>query len=106
MEKEYCIVSTTVDSETAVHTLADTIIENRLAACAQISGPLKSIYWWNNQKEQAVEWTCSFKTTMDIYPKLKEMIQELHPYDVPEIILTPILDGNQEYLNWVGSETR
>lgn len=105
MEKEFCVVSTTVDTEERVHQLANTVVESRLAACAQISGPLKSIYWWNNKKEQAVEWTCSFKTTMELYPKIRKMIQEIHPYDVPEIIITPIIGGNQEYLDWMKEET-
>lgn len=105
MEKKYCVVSTTVDTEDAIHKLANLVIESRMAACAQISGPVKSIYWWDNKKEQAEEWTCSFKTTVDQYPNLEKVIREHHPYDVPEIILTPILNGHPDYLEWISAET-
>jgi periplasmic divalent cation tolerance protein len=96
-----CQVTTTLPSQTAADQLAAQIIHERLSACAQVSGPLASTYWWEDRIEQGMEWYCLFKTTVERLPALEARIRELHPYAVPEIIAVPILQGNAKYLEWI-----
>jgi len=81
--------------------MAARAVEERLAACAQVSGPLASTYRWEGTVERATEWYCHLKTTVDRLPALESRIRELHPYEVPEIIAVPIVQGNAAYLDWI-----
>lgn len=102
-----CIqVFTTFDNLAAAEQLARQLVENRLAACVQISGPMSSIYRWQGTTETAQEWACTIKTRRELFPQLESSIQSLHPYDQPEIIALPIVAGSAGYLNWVEEETR
>lgn len=97
---------TTTDSQDAADALARSAVEARVAACAQVVGPIKSTYWWEGKVETAEEWYVVFKTTAERYPALEAHIHEHHSYDVPEIVLMPIVAGNPAYLEWVTTETR
>ena len=77
-------------------------MEERLAACAQVAGPIQSTYRWQGGVETAEEWYCHLKTAADRAPALIARIRGLHPYDIPEIIAVPIVAGDPEYLRWVG----
>ena len=79
-------------------------MEERLAACAQVVGPISSTYRWKGRIEQATEWYCNLKTTKTRLTALTARIRELHPYDLPEIIAIRIQDGDEEYLRWIGAE--
>jgi periplasmic divalent cation tolerance protein len=103
---EYVQVLTTVDSEEAGTTLARGIVEARLAACVQIVGPIRSVYWWEGKVDDAREWQLLMKTTTERLPELQEHIKANHGYDTPEIIETEIVGGSAEYLAWVSAETR
>jgi periplasmic divalent cation tolerance protein len=96
---------TTTDSREAAEALAQSAVEARVAACAQVSGPINSTYWWDGRVESAEEWYVTFKTTAERYPALEEHIRAHHTYDVPEVVLLPILAGNPAYLAWVSEET-
>jgi len=100
------IVTTTVDSEDAAGQLSREAVEQRLAACGQVVGPITSTYWWEGQIETAREWTAVFKTTAEASKALVEHLRKIHPYDVPEILVTPVTAGNPAYLGWVAAETR
>ena len=97
-------VTTTLDDRTAAERLARTLVEERLAACAQVSGPVTSSYWWKDKVTTATEWYCHVKTTKDRFPALRERIVALHPAEVPEIIALPVFGGHAEYLQWVEDE--
>jgi periplasmic divalent cation tolerance protein len=86
--------------------IAADLIENRLAACAQVLGPVSSTYRWQGRVERAQEWCCILKTTVQLLPRLEQRIRELHPYELPEIIALGVLDGDPRYLAWIRSETR
>jgi periplasmic divalent cation tolerance protein len=86
--------------------VATRLVEERLAACAQVIGPVRSTYWWAGKVEQADEWYCHLKTTLACLPRLQSRIRELHPYEVPEIIAVPILQGNPDYLKWIQEAVR
>lgn len=103
---EYVHVVTTVDSNDAALALSKSVVEARLAACAQVSGPINSTYWWNGAVEGAQEWVITFKATATGYAALEQYIREHHSYDTPEILALPVLAGNPQYLNWIRDETR
>lgn len=97
---------TTTDSRQAACALARSAVEARLAAGAQVVGPIDSTYWWEGKVETAEEWYVVFKTTVGRYPALEAHIREHHHYDVPEIVLLPVVSGNPAYLDWITAETR
>jgi periplasmic divalent cation tolerance protein len=105
-DRAFCVVTTTVDSADVAAQLADAVVRARAAACAQVSGPITSTYWWQGEVQTSTEWTVAFKSTATAYPRIFELISERHPYDVPEIICTPIVDGSPAYLDWLWSEAR
>jgi periplasmic divalent cation tolerance protein len=99
------VVTTTVDSRAVADRLAWSTVEARLAACAQVTGPIQSTYWWQGAVEQAEEWMLVLKTTEQRYPALEAHLRGAHPYDVPEIICVPVTAGNPAYLSWIAAET-
>jgi periplasmic divalent cation tolerance protein len=105
MQSEFLLVVTTLTEREAAETLAAELVQKRLAACAQVEGPLHSVYWWQQQLETATEWKCSFKTPARLYRQLEARIREHHPYDTPEIIAFPIVTGSLDYLQWLTDET-
>jgi periplasmic divalent cation tolerance protein len=102
---QYAQAVTTIDSREAAEALARSAVEARVAACGQVSAPIHSTYWWEGKVESAEEWYVVFKTTAERYPALEAHIREHHSYDVPEIVLLPILGGNPAYLSWITAET-
>jgi periplasmic divalent cation tolerance protein len=103
---DFMQVVTTADSEGAAEQLARGIAGARLAACVQIVGPIKSLYWWQGELEEAREWQLIIKTTSDRLSKLEAHIKENHNYETPEITVTEISGGSREYLDWISAETR
>jgi periplasmic divalent cation tolerance protein len=101
---ELSVVQTTVDSEEAARTLSRRIVEERLAACVQVT-PIESVYRWQGAMETAAEWRLTAKTRTSLTDRLADRIKELHTYDLPEIVVTPITGGSEEYLEWVKAET-
>lgn len=83
--------------------LAKTILEERLAACVNIT-PVESMYWWQGKIEEDREDLLIIKTHSKALKKLISKVQEIHPYSVPEIIALPIVEGNLAYLEWVKDE--
>jgi periplasmic divalent cation tolerance protein len=96
-----CQVETTLPDQAAAERVAATLVEERLAACAQVLGPVSSTYRWQGKIERAGEWYCHLKTTLAKSPALQARIRELHPYELPEIIALPLMDGDPAYLRWI-----
>lgn len=94
-------VLTTIDSEEAAERISAALVERRLAACVQVLGPVSSTYRWQGEVERAREWMCVAKTTAQRYPEVEAAIRELHSYDEPEIVATPIVAGSAGYLGWI-----
>jgi periplasmic divalent cation tolerance protein len=106
MSSDHVVVSSTTDSEDAARTLAAGVVEAKLGACAQIVGPITSVYRWEGAVQTDQEWRVEIKTAADRVTALADYIKANHTYDVPEIIATPIEGGSAEYLAWLVSETR
>lgn len=101
MMEEYIQVFATTDSEEIAKKIAKVTLEKKLAGCVQIIGPIESRYWWKNKIEDTKEWLCVIKSKMSLYEKLEKAIKEIHSYEIPEIIATPIIAGNPDYLEWL-----
>lgn len=97
-------VTTTVPNDAVAATVASALVDAGLAACVQVSGPIRSRYRWQGAVEEAEEWTCVAKTTASAAPAAIDAIRGVHPYDVPEILVTPVVGGLASYLEWVGTE--
>ena len=102
----HCLVMTTVDSSEAAADLANAVIAARAAACAQIVGPIRSVYRWDGEVTADEEWQVVMKTAADAVDRLTEVIIANHSYDLPEVVAVPITGGSAAYLSWVTDQTR
>ena len=98
-------VATTTGSREEADRLTRSAVERRLAACAQVAGPITSTYWWNGTVETASEWQCLLKTSGARLDELRAHLESEHSYETPEIIATPIVGGSAAYLAWIERET-
>jgi periplasmic divalent cation tolerance protein len=97
----YLLVLTTIGSEAEAARLGRRLVEKGLVACVNDVGPVKSVFTWKGNLEEASERLLLMKTRSDCYQDLEAAIQELHPYDVPEVIAMPIELGSKAYLSWI-----
>jgi periplasmic divalent cation tolerance protein len=102
---EFIQVTTAIDTKEGAQKIAQTLVERRLAACVHVAGPITSTYWWQGKLEIEEEWTCAAKTRRDLYDTVEKAIREVHPYNEPEVIALPIVEGSQSYLAWIEQET-
>src|SRR3954447_20948227 len=98
---DYVQVLTAVGSEEEAGRIASLLVQRRLAACVQVVGPIVSRYRWQGEVEEEREWQCLAKTTGAAYEAVEAAIREVHSYDEPEIIATPIVAGSAGYLAWI-----
>ncbi|MGH9176904.1 MAG: divalent-cation tolerance protein CutA [Vicinamibacterales bacterium] len=101
MAELFAIVLTTLPAEADAEALARTLVTERLAACVNILPLMSSIYRWEGKVEQASERQLVIKTAGSSVDRLKARLAALHPYDVPEILVIPIADGGEAYLEWL-----
>ncbi|MGD1907754.1 MAG: divalent-cation tolerance protein CutA [Leptolyngbyaceae cyanobacterium] len=102
---DFGVVLVTIDSQEAAIALAETLINERLAACINLF-PVQSVYSWQGQVQHENEWQLLIKTQPNHYDTLADKITALHPYDVPEIIMLPVTAGLPAYLSWVREQTQ
>lgn len=102
---DYIQITTTTENKEQAEVIAEMLVKLRLAACAQVSGPVKSFFWWKNKVDKSDEWICTAKSKNNLYKKVEKTILEIHPYEVPEIIAVPVVNGSNEYLKWIDEET-
>ncbi|MCL5072912.1 MAG: divalent-cation tolerance protein CutA [Actinobacteria bacterium] len=106
MREEYIQVLTAFGNKPDAEKSAKILIEKRLAGCVQIIGPVSSTYRWKNEIEEEEEWLCIIKSKKSLYNELEKAIKEIHPYETPEIIAIPVVEGSREYLNWLANEIK
>jgi periplasmic divalent cation tolerance protein len=82
------------------------LVEERLAACANLIEPATSIYWWDGKVQSETEVILVMKSRADLVERLTARVKALHSYAVPCIVALPIEAGNPDYLRWIASETR
>ena len=99
------VLTTVPDAETGER-MARALVDERLAACVNVHGPMVSIYRWRGRVEREVEHQVFIKTTAGLVEAVRHRIAELHPYELPEFLIVPVEDGSEDYLAWVKAETR
>ncbi len=102
----YIQVLTTAGSEEEAERISAALVERRLAACVQVTGPVSSRYRWQGKVEHEREWLCLAKTETSRYEEVEAAIREIHSYDEPEILATPIVAGSAGYLGWLSESLR
>ncbi len=100
------IVLTAAASEEEARKIARSLVEQRLAACVNIVPRIESVYRWQGEVESSQEWLLLIKTTADRFPAVREAIQQLHSYELPECISISIEDGSAGYLGWIGESVQ
>ncbi|BBO30859.1 divalent-cation tolerance protein CutA [Lacipirellula parvula] len=98
-------IATTAGSREEADRIATALVDRSLAACVQIVGPMQSVYRWQGQIDRSEEWLCQIKTTRQHYAAVEAAIRELHSYECPEVIATPIVAGSAAYLQWLAEQT-
>ncbi|MBC5809955.1 MAG: divalent-cation tolerance protein CutA [Candidatus Eremiobacteraeota bacterium] len=106
LPQNHATVTTTTDSAENAARIAEALVDARFAACVQIDGPITSRYWWDGKVETAQEWRCTIKTRSQRLNDVSQAIRRVHPYAVPEIVVTFISNANDEYRRWVDEVTK
>ncbi len=99
------VVLITVGDPEEARKIAGALVDRRKAACVNIVPQVTSIFRWEGNIEDEKESLLVVKTRAELLPELKALVSGIHSYEVPEIIALPIVDGNAEYLEWIGTET-
>lgn len=95
------VVLSTFPTEQDAAALARVLVEEGLAACVNVLPPMQSIYRWEGRVERATEHQLVIKTAARRVEALKARLADLHPYDVPELLVLPVADGGADYLRWI-----
>jgi periplasmic divalent cation tolerance protein len=101
---DYCIVSTTTDTKENAEVISQALLQKKLIACVQ-SSTIDSSYKWKGKIIHAKEIRLQMKTKKSLFTQITAEIEALHTYDVPEIIMVPLVNANEFYLKWIDSET-
>jgi periplasmic divalent cation tolerance protein len=105
VESDFVIVLTTLPIDGDAEKFASQLVEERLAACVNILPSMRSVYRWKDAIERADERQLAIKTTTARITALEARIRKLHPYDLPEFIVIPIVQGSADYLSWLAANT-
>ena len=100
---EIQLIITNLPSRDVALKLATRLVESGLAACVNILAPCTSVYTWQDSLETVEEFPLLIKALKQNYGAIEKEIQSIHPYELPEIIAVPLVDGLPEYLNWVAA---
>ncbi|HET9177938.1 MAG TPA: divalent-cation tolerance protein CutA [Terriglobia bacterium] len=95
------VIMVTASSRRECRRIARRLIEEKLAACVNITQPIQSVYRWEGKIDHGREFLMFIKTTRDLFPQIRSEIALIHSYHTPEIICLPIIDGSPNYLQWV-----
>lgn len=102
---DYIIVLTTCNSSELASSIAGSLVNKQLAACVNIVNSVESVYQWQGKIEHDKELLLIIKTRKSLFSQVEQAIQELHNYELPEVIAVPIVAGAKNYLNWIQSNT-
>ena len=105
MTDKIVVLSTCADPADAER-IARALVEGRLAACVSIVPAIRSFYRWKGAIEDNGEVMMIIKSSRDLFAALRAELEKLHPYDVPEILALPVVEGAENYLNWIGANLR
>src|SRR5690349_15365181 len=100
-DSDYVLVLTTLPAEADAEGFASALVEARLAACVNLLPIMQSVYRWQGMIEQESERQVVIKTARLRVDALWERVRDLHPYEVPEFVVLPVVDGSDAYLKWL-----
>ena len=106
MDEECCEVVVTAADADWLAGFTRTLVEERLAACGHVTGPIRSVYRWQGAVQDEGEARVALHTRRSLVPAVVERTRELHPYEIPCVIAMSLVGGNREYLQWIVAETR
>jgi len=102
MNDQYLLILTTCPDKESALRVANTLVNQRFAACVNILPGLTSVYHWQGQIESSEEHLLLIKSTQTAYRKVEAAIRDTHPYELPEVIAVPLIAGLKSYLSWIG----
>ena len=103
---EFRLLYITAASRDEAEKIASTLVEERLAACANILGEISSVYWWQGKLTKDREVALTLKTRADLVDTAIARVNALHSYTVPCVVALPLLAGNPDYFAWLAQETK
>lgn len=98
------VVLSTCSSAEEARKAARALVEKQLAACVQITGPMTSVYRWKGKIEEAAEYGLIIKTARGLLDAVRLELEQVHSYELPEMVALAIVDGSPNYLNWLDAE--
>jgi periplasmic divalent cation tolerance protein len=104
-DTHFVVVLTTFPVDRDVDQFAQTLVTEKLAACVNVLPPMRSIYSWKGMIETSEERQIVIKTSSGCVRDLEVRVKALHPYEVPEFIVIPIIEGSHDYLSWISQNT-
>lgn len=102
---EHCLIYVTASSRTEAESLARLLVEERLAACANVIERITSFYWWEGEVQSGEEAVVIAKTRRDMVEDVVAAVKRMHSYSCPCVVALPIVAGNPDFLNWIAAET-
>lgn len=102
---DYCLVTTACDKKEVVDKIVNELLVKDLAACCHVSN-IDSKYWWKGEIEENKEFLISIKTKKSLFEEVKTVIKSNHDYELCEIVCYDITDGDEDFLRWIGEETK
>jgi len=105
MVSEYVLILVTTSDKTEAEQISKSLVEKRLIACCNIIFPVSSFFRWKDEICHEQEALMVLKTVFKHFPAIVKEVKKLHSYETPEIIALPIIDGSEDYLNWIKTET-
>ena len=100
------VIMVTAASRRECRKIARHLVEEKLAACVNVTQAIESIYHWEGKLADEKEFVMLIKSTRELFPEIKAAISKLHSYHTPEIICLPIIDGSRNYLQWVADSVK
>lgn len=97
----YIEIHITTASQSEAQRIGEKLVEERFAACAQIFGPIQSVYKWKGKTENSQEWLLCLKSNQSLFTMLVEIVRKEHSYECPQIIALPLVNANEDYLDWM-----
>lgn len=98
----FIIVLVTTPNKAEAEKISQSLLNQKLIACANIINPVTSFFWWSGKVERAEECLVVMKSRLDLFGELAERLKGLHSYEVPEVLAVPIVGGSRAYLDWMG----
>ncbi len=101
VENYYIIVLVTAKDKAEAEKISQTLLEEKLIACANIISPVTSLFHWKGKIDRSEECLVVMKSRLDLFGKIAERTNELHSYDLPEVLALPVVGGSEDYLGWI-----